>query len=58
MQAAISSEESKERSDRELIKPWLSFLWDAYRTVLDIIRNNSKLERLYYETTISGMSVC
>ena len=63
LMAAVSSEDAKDRSDREVLTPWILFLWDAYRTVLDILRNNNRLERLYQETSISGMlprflSVC
>ena len=47
MLSFFSGEKGKERSDRELVTPWFKFLWETYRTVLEIIRNNSKLEALY-----------
>jgi len=31
----------------EIIEPWVKLLWESYRTVLDILRNNAKLEGLY-----------
>ncbi len=47
MMNTVSQEESKERTDRQVVTPWLRFLWEAYRNALDTLRNNSRLEGLY-----------
>ena len=54
MLAMVSGEGSKDRSDRVVLTPWLKFLWEAFRHVLDILRNNSKLELLYQEVAKRG----
>ena len=51
MFTSVSGEGAKDRTDREVVTPWLSFLWETYRTILEILRSNSKLENLYQVST-------
>ncbi len=56
--ATVSGEGSKDRTDRAIVTPWLKFLWEAYRTVLDILRNNARLELLYQSTATQAFDFC
>ncbi|KAI0495813.1 hypothetical protein KFK09_022118 [Dendrobium nobile] len=58
MLSYVSGEKGKDRSDRELVTPWFKFLWETYRTVLEILRNNSKLEALYAMTAHRAFQFC
>ena len=56
--STTTSDSHRDRADRELLVPWLRFLWESYRNVLDILRCNSKLEHLYYEISIKAFKFC
>ncbi|KAL5598843.1 hypothetical protein BROUX41_003829 [Berkeleyomyces rouxiae] len=58
MLATVSGEQSRDRTDRAIVTPWLKFLWEAYRTVLDILRNNARLETLYQSTAAQAFDFC
>ena len=52
------SSDSKKRIERQLITPTLKFLWETFRTVLEILRNNTKLEDLYRDTALRAFAFC
>jgi hypothetical protein len=43
----VSGDQSRDRTDRALVTPWLKFCWESYRTALDTLKNNARLEVIY-----------
>ncbi|KAI9980324.1 hypothetical protein PInf_026402 [Phytophthora infestans] len=58
MLSTTTFEGSNDRTDREVVVPWLRFMWETYRTVLDILKSNSKLEPLYKTTAMQAFDFC
>lgn len=58
MLSYVTQEESKDRTDRELVAPWFKFLWESYRSMLEILRNNAKLEALYAMVATRALRFC
>ena len=42
----------------EVLVPWLKFLWETARSVLDILKTNSKLEKVYHQTAQRAFEFC
>ncbi|KAI9020724.1 hypothetical protein CLU79DRAFT_755207 [Phycomyces nitens] len=58
MLSTVSGEQNKDRTDRAVVTPWLKFLWEVYRTVLDLLRNNARLETLYHTVSNNAFTFC
>ncbi|KAI4125668.1 MAG: hypothetical protein LQ347_005289 [Umbilicaria vellea] len=56
--STVSGEQSKDRTDRAIVTPWLKFLWETYRTVLEILKNNARLEIMYQATALQAFQFC
>lgn len=56
--ATVSGEQSRDRTDRAIVTPWLKFLWETYRTVLEILKNNARLEVMYQQTALQAFQFC
>ncbi|GBG31832.1 Eukaryotic translation initiation factor 3 subunit A [Hondaea fermentalgiana] len=55
---SVSSEQNKERTEREVLVPWLRFMWESYRSTLEILRGNHKLANVYQRTALRTMKFC
>lgn len=47
-----------QQQKRVILMPWLKFMWETYRNVLDLLKNNSKLESLYQSTALKAFDFC
>ncbi|KAH0935417.1 hypothetical protein HID58_012534 [Brassica napus] len=61
----LATEKAEQTLDKETldvddleVTPWFKFLWETYRTVLEILRNNSKLQALYAITAHKAFQFC
>ncbi|WFD31036.1 eukaryotic translation initiation factor 3 subunit A [Malassezia sp. CBS 17886] len=55
---SVSQDQERDRTDRSLVTPWLKFLWEAYRTALDILKNNTRLEMAYQQVADEALHFC
>jgi len=58
MLSSMTEEGSKDRTDREVVVPWLKFLWETYRSILELLYKNAKLERVYHKTCEKAFIFC
>ena len=55
---AVSGESSQDRADRDLLAPWLKFVWESYKQCLDLLKNNNKIETLYQKVAKKAFLFC
>lgn len=55
---AVSGESSQDRADRDLLAPWLKFVWESYKQCLELLKNNNKIETLYQQVAKQAFSFC
>ncbi|KAL5261295.1 hypothetical protein ACHWQZ_G007113 [Mnemiopsis leidyi] len=58
MLSTVSGEDDQDRADRTVLTPWVKFLWEVYRHVLDILKNNNKVEKLYQDMAQLAFTFC
>jgi len=56
--SAVSGEDAQDRTDRVVLTPWVKFLWESYRQCLELLRNNSRVERLYHDIAQQAFKFC
>ncbi|KAF9510878.1 hypothetical protein BS47DRAFT_1373218 [Hydnum rufescens UP504] len=55
---AVSGDQNKDRTDRALVTPWLKFSWESYRTALETLKNNARLEAVYQQIALQAFKFC
>eukprot|EP00602_Paraphysomonas_sp_CaronLab_P008561 CAMPEP_0185035268 /NCGR_PEP_ID=MMETSP1103-20130426/26339_1 /TAXON_ID=36769 /ORGANISM="Paraphysomonas bandaiensis, Strain Caron Lab Isolate" /LENGTH=949 /DNA_ID=CAMNT_0027572273 /DNA_START=23 /DNA_END=2869 /DNA_ORIENTATION=- len=58
MLSTMTVEGVKDRTDREVVVPWLKFLWETYRAILELLHKNAKLDRVYHKTSEKAFAFC
>ncbi|KAJ3793212.1 hypothetical protein GGU11DRAFT_423034 [Lentinula aff. detonsa] len=53
-----TSSTGSDRTSRALITPSLKFLWESYRTSLETLKNNSRLEMIYQSVAQKAFTFC
>lgn len=58
LMGGVTSEGSRERTEREVLVPWVRHMWDTFRNILEILRSNQTLELYYHGVAMRAMSFC
>jgi hypothetical protein len=46
MLSTMTQDSDEQRTEREVLVPWLKFLWETYRNVLELLKSSSDLEKV------------
>ncbi len=52
--SVVSGEGTKERTDRVVLTPWVKFLWESYRNMLELLKNNYTVLKIYADVAKEG----
>ena len=56
--STVSGEGAKERTDRVLLTPWVKFLWESYRNMLELLKNSLVNLTVYSDVAKSAFKFC
>jgi len=56
--SAVSGESQQDRTDRDMLSPWLKFVWESYKQCLDLLKNNNRVEKIYQDVAQMGFRFC
>ncbi|GMH74128.1 hypothetical protein TrLO_g4792 [Triparma laevis f. longispina] len=58
LMSTMTSSHTSEVVQRETVLPALKFLWEVYRSVLDILKTHSRLASVYHATASAAFKFC
>ena len=54
----VSLDTEEDRLSRVLVKPWVIFLWESFRSSLELLRNNQALHLQYHHIAVMAYKFC
>lgn len=58
LMSMVSADSAQDRADHEIFVPWVRFMWDCLRNVLDKLRGSKRMRSLYQEVCGEAFSFC
>ena len=58
MLSSMTEDGANERTDREVVIPWLKFLWENYRAALELLFRLPKMEKTYHDICRRAFQFC
>jgi len=55
---SVTGDNYEDRNERTQLQPYIKFMWESFRAILDLIRNRTKLELAYFKTATKAMRFC
>lgn len=56
--SAMTEDGANDRTYREMVVPWLKFVWEIYRAAVELLSRISKLEKSYHEISRRAFQFC
>ena len=56
--STVSGEDTQDRTDRIVLTPWVKFLWESFRNILELLKNNTLMESIYAAVAKRGVASC
>eukprot|EP00750_Incisomonas_marina_P022235 INCI4951.1.p1 GENE.INCI4951.1~~INCI4951.1.p1 ORF type:complete len:924 (+),score=232.76 INCI4951.1:99-2870(+) len=54
----VSLDTDEDRLKRLIVQPWVIFLWESYRSSLELLRNNQALHAQYHTLAVAAYDFC
>ncbi len=54
----VSLDQDSDRLYRVLVKPWVLFLWESFRSSLELLRNIQSLHLQYHRIAVAAFKFC
>lgn len=58
MLSSMTEDGANDRTDREVVVPWLRFVWENYRAVLELLNRLPSMQKIYHDMCRKAFQFC